>query len=97
MAEKEGLHIQTIVFTTIISVVLLFVIMVGAFAWTYSEIASETRRKAASYPRGRELARTRAEQQAALHSVGWANQSEQRVKIPIERAMQLVVDEHASN
>ena len=97
MAEKEGLQIQTIVTVTIVSVVLLLVILVGAFAWTYDQIESERQRKAEAYPLGRDLARQRSQQQATLHSVGWANQSEQRVKIPIDRAMQLVVEEHASN
>ena len=76
----------------ILGAILLFVIIVGLQALFYRMEAGELTRKV--YNRTyEELQQLDADQLETLNSYGWADQQNQLARIPIERAMELVVQE----
>ncbi|MFH1279606.1 MAG: hypothetical protein ABIK65_14660 [Candidatus Eisenbacteria bacterium] len=78
----------------VIGVVLIVTIVVWLQAIFYRVEEAETGRKI----HGRvpeQLARLRAEQQGELHSYGWVDEKSGVVRLPIDRAMELVVSESA--
>jgi len=76
----------------IISAVLLFVVIIGLQALFFSMEKAEIDRKVT----GRsfdDLERSRADQLEQLNSYGWVSEPDGVVHIPIERAMEIVVQE----
>jgi len=76
----------------VVGAILLFVIIVGLQALFYRMDESERSRKVYEQP-DQALQQLDADQLAALTSYGWVDQQRGVVRIPIERAMQLVVEE----
>lgn len=80
----------------IVSAILLFVIIVVLQAFFYRAEQGELERKVLTQPY-EALQRLDAQQLEQLNSYGWVNEAEGTVRIPIERAMELVAAETASN
>jgi hypothetical protein len=78
----------------VLSAVLLFALVVLLQAVFYWAERAENRRKVVAVA-PEELAALRAAQQEQLHSYRWVDERAGVVAIPIERAMKLVVEEHA--
>jgi len=76
----------------IISAIALFVIIVLLQTWFYKAEEDERFRKIYSEPY-EELQKTDNQQLEQLGSFGWISEPDGVAHIPIERAMQLVVDE----
>ena len=76
----------------IVGAILLFVIIVGLQALFYRMEGQELARKVYDQPY-QELQQLDADQLEVLNSYGWTDQQAQIARIPIERAMQLVVEE----
>jgi hypothetical protein len=64
-------------------------------AWVNTRLAREQDRKIVAPPFA-ELEVYQAEQQALLGEYRWIDREAGRVGLPVERAMQLVVEEHAT-
>ncbi len=82
----------TVVFVGIVSAVAVFLIVVMLQIVFYRMQEREIARKTLDLA-PEELAQLRASQQAELHSYGWIDQAGGVARIPIERAMELTVDE----
>lgn len=78
----------------VVGAVLVVTIVVWLQAVFYRVEEAETRRKLYGQAPER-LARLRAEQQGELHSYGWVDEKAGVVRVPIDRAMDLVVSESA--
>jgi hypothetical protein len=76
----------------IISAILLFVIIVVLQAFFYRAEQQEMERKVYTKPY-EALQRLDAQQLEQINSYGWVNEAEGTVRIPIERAMELVAAE----
>ena len=76
----------------IISAILLFVIIVVLQAFFYSAEQRELEKKVFSQPY-QELQQLDAKQLELLASYGWVSEAEGLVRVPIERAMELVAGE----
>ena len=74
----------------IISAILLFVIIVVLQAFFYSAEQRELEKKVYSQPY-QALQQLDAKQLELLTSYGWVSEAEGLVRVPIERAMELVV------
>jgi hypothetical protein len=76
------------------AVALLAVVGIFLRGWTQRRLAEEEQRKifAPSLP---EVDAYRAEQEALLGGYGWEDRDQGLVRLPIERAMNLVVAEHS--
>ncbi len=93
MSSPDDPNIPWTLFLLAISVALIFIIVVGLQAWYYDFHRDELERK-----RGASLSTTvkqlRAEQLATLNEYRWIDRNKETIGIPIERAMELVVEEH---
>lgn len=76
----------------IISAILLFVIIVVLQAFFYRAERSELEKKVYSQPY-QMLQQLDADQLELLNSYGWVNEAEGVVRIPIERAMDVIAAE----
>lgn len=76
----------------ILGAILLFVIIVGLQALFYRMEESELERKVYDQPY-QELQQLDADQLELLNSYGWVNEAEGVVRIPIERAMDVIAAE----
>lgn len=76
----------------IVSAILLFVIIVVLQAYFYRSEQHELERKVYTQPY-EALQRMDAEQLEEIGSYGWVSEAEGTVRIPIERAMELIVEE----
>lgn len=76
----------------LVGAILLFVIIVALQGLFYSMERAEFERKANETP-FEDLARLDAEQLEMLNSYGWVDQQRGIVRVPIRRAMELVVAE----
>lgn len=76
----------------IVGAILLFVIIVGLQALFYRMEGQELARKVYDQPY-QELQQLDADQLEVLNSYGWVDQQQQIARIPIERAMTLVVEQ----
>ncbi len=77
----------------LVGCILIFVIVVAVQAVFYNQERDEQYRKTI-LPQLGEVAGLKAGQQEKLHSYAWKNRDEGTVVIPIERAMDLIVQEH---
>ena len=95
MAERDDLNVPMIATVGAVSVILTVacVIAVQSLYFTYAN--SETERKVVQAPTVNADSRL-AEQEAKLLRYGWVSRDEGTVTIPIDRAMQLVVEEYRS-
>jgi hypothetical protein len=82
----------TVLFVGIVSVVAVFLIVVMLQIVFYRMQEREVARKSLDLA-PEELAQLRASQQAELHSYGWIDEAGGVARIPIERAMELTVEE----
>jgi hypothetical protein len=78
----------------IISAILLFVIIVLLQTWFYRAEEDERYRKVYSQPY-QELQKADNEQRERIGSYGWVSEGDGVAHIPIEEAMELVVEESA--
>ena len=76
----------------VVSAVLLFVVVVALQALFYRMAEGERSRKVYEQPY-EALQKLDADQLGTLSSYGWVDQQQGVTRIPIERAMQLIVDE----
>ena len=96
MGSQSDPDIPRTLYIAVVSVVLVFVIIVALQAWFYHIEQAEILRKQSGQS-APELLRLRAEQLEHLNNYRWADRKNNTVAIPIERAMQLVVDELAAD
>ena len=77
----------------IISAMLLFVIIVALQAFFYGAQQTEVERKVLTQP-NQALQQHEASQLELLNSYGWVSEGDGVVRIPVERAMELVASEN---
>lgn len=82
------------VYVGAISVILTLVAVIALQAWYYQAQESEVARKAVA---SEELSALRADQFELLQSYRWVDQTKGTVSIPIDRAMELVVRDLATD
>ena len=92
MVERHDLNIPVISVVGAISVILTVAIVLAVQALYFNYANSETQRKIVQAPTVSADSRL-AEQDAKLARYSWVNRAQGTVTIPIERAMQLVVEE----
>jgi hypothetical protein len=92
MARYDDPNVPISAVVGIISAVLLFVIIVALQALFYSMQEDELARKVYTQPY-EELQRSDAQQLEQLKSYGWVSEPDGVAHIPIERAMELYVEE----
>jgi FlaG/FlaF family flagellin (archaellin) len=92
MARYDDPNVPVSAVVGVIGAILLFVIIVALQALFYSMQEEELARKVYSRP-NETLQRLDAEQLEQLSSYGWISEPEGVVHIPIERAMELYVEE----
>ncbi len=78
----------------LVGALLLFVTIVALQAVFNSMQRAEVERKVVTRP-SEDLQRLRAQQQEQLGSYGWVDQNAGTVRLPVERAMELVASEAA--
>ena len=78
----------------LVGALLLFVTIVALQAVFNSMQRAELERKVVTRP-SEDLQRLRAQQQEQLGSYGWVDQNAGTVRLPVERAMELVASEAA--
>jgi hypothetical protein len=93
MAERDDLNVPMIATVGAVSVILTVAIVFAVRAMYFSYANSETQRKVIEAPTVNADSRL-AEQEAKLARYSWVNRAQGTVTIPIERAMELVVEEY---
>lgn len=96
MAERDDLNVPMIATVGAVSVILTVAIVIAVQALYFNYANSETMRKVIEAPTVNADSRL-AEQEAKLARYGWVNRAEGTVTVPIERAMELVVDEYRAS
>jgi hypothetical protein len=94
MSSQSDPDVPRTLYIAVVSVILVFVVVIGLQAWFYHVEEAEVLRKQSGQS-APELLRLRAEQLDRLNNYRWADRKNNVVAIPIDRAMQLVVDELA--
>ncbi|HUU82641.1 MAG TPA: hypothetical protein VM243_03960 [Phycisphaerae bacterium] len=79
----------------VVGAILTFVVIVALQALFYNVESQTVSRVNQGDPR--RLSRRRAEQLEAINSYGWVDRQEGTVTVPIDRAMELVLDELAES
>jgi hypothetical protein len=92
MARYDDPNVPMSAVVGILSAILLFVIIVALQALFYTMQEDEFERKVYSQPY-EELQRLDAQQLEQLSSYGWVSEADGVVRIPVERAMELIVEE----
>lgn len=92
MQIRDDLNTPAIAVVGVVGAVLVFAIVVAVQAWFYNVRTEELDRKVVALP-DQALGSVLAKQQADLSSYGVLDEAKGVVRIPIERAMQLVVRE----
>jgi hypothetical protein len=95
MVRYDDPNVQLSALVGIVGSVLLFVIIVGLQAMFYAMQEDELRLKVYTQT-SEELRRLDAVQLEELNSYGWVDQQNGVVRIPIQRAMELTVQELAA-
>ena len=93
MAERDDLNVPMIATVGAVSVILTIASVLAVQALYFIYANSETERKVVQAPTANADSRL-AEQEAQLSRYGWVNREEGTVTIPIDRAMQLVVEDY---
>lgn len=92
-AEPMRIDIPLLLTLGIVSVIVLYVIVVGVQTWLYR--LAEAQRRQTDYPRvPRQLAEYREDQHNLLHNARWIDQKKGIIAIDIEKAMALYVARH---
>ncbi|MHC4470790.1 MAG: hypothetical protein ACYTDY_19310 [Planctomycetota bacterium] len=94
MAETDEFRIAPIVLTGIVSAILLFVLTVAMSALLLHAKATELQKKSTT-AKPELLQRNTNREMALLHDYRWIDEKKGVVRIPIERAMELMVEEAA--
>jgi hypothetical protein len=87
---RDGIDTPMVAVLGVISAVLLFGLIVGVQALYLNYAAADSSRKTSDVTFGQEML---IEQENALQQRGWLDRDAGRLAIPIERAMELTVDE----
>ena len=95
MRERGEPNTQVTVLVGIVGAVLLFVLVVLLQAFFYHAERDEVARKVVAVA-PEELSALRAQQLETLHSYRWVDEKTGVVAIPIERAIELLVQESAT-
>lgn len=90
MPMKQEVNVPLVLTIGIVSGVLLVVMIIGTEAWYRSEEQSEIAAKASEYPY-QELIDLKASQTKRISEYRWVDRKAAVVAIPIERAMQIMV------
>ena len=93
MAQRDDLDVPTIATVGAVSTILTIAAVFAVQALYFSYASSEIDRKVVSVPTANADSRL-AEQEAKLARYSWVSRDEGRATVPIERAMQLVVEEY---
>ncbi len=96
MAQRDDLNTPLIAIVGFLGAIATFAIIVVLQVLYYQLEAAEQLRKEIS-PEPAELASAIADQKAKLADYRWVDQQKELVGIPIDRAMQLVVDDLAAD
>ncbi len=91
MATRQDVNSPLLITIGAIGAILVLTIIVGVQAWYTSALNEETARKDAASPNVW-LDNLHAEQQANLNKERWIDRDKKIVQIPIERAMELIVE-----
>ena len=91
-AAKEDLQLPVIFTVGALFVILLFVMIIMLQAYFYRAARQEYNTKVVA-PRNEVLLASLAEQQQQLHSYRWIDPEKGVVGIPVQRAMELVIQE----
>lgn len=92
MPQNDDLHVSSIVFIGTLAVILTVVAIFAAQALYFNYANFETQRKVILAPTPDSDSRL-AEEEAKLARYSWVDREAEIVTIPIERAMELVVNE----
>jgi hypothetical protein len=95
-ATKDDLNTPLIVVIGVLFAILTFVLIVLLQAWFYQQQVKENLAKVVA-PDPQELTAVMAQQQAELHSYRLIDGEQGIVAIPIERAMELIVQEASTS
>lgn len=93
MAERDDLNVPMIATVGVVSVVLTIATVYAVQALYFEQANSENERKVVLSPTVDADSRL-AEQEAKISRYSWIKRSDGVVAIPIDRAMQLIVDEY---
>ncbi len=94
LEERGDPDYKAIFVVAAIGVISVVAIVVGLQAFYYAE---ERRHEEAKYVPPVALENYRAEQDALLTSYGWVSEADGVVQIPIDRAMELIVEEEGGS
>jgi hypothetical protein len=89
-AARDDLNTPLIVTIGVLFVVLTFVLIIMLQVYFYQAQTKEYQTKVIE-PKAVELSGYLADQATELHNYGWIDRDQGKVKIPIERAMELLV------
>jgi hypothetical protein len=92
MAEQPDPSAKTIIYVGIVGTVAVFLTVIVLQIVFYQSQEMETYRKVISVA-PEELQRLQAQQLAEINSYGWVDEGQGVTRVPIERAMELVVAE----
>jgi len=95
-AAKDEMNTPLIITIGVLFVVLTFVLIILLQVYFYKAQAKEYADKVIE-PKSAELSVHLANQAAELHNYRWIDQKKGVVGIPIERAMELIVEENAGH
>ena len=91
MERKDEFRVTPIVLTGVVSAILLFVVIVLMNAILLAVKAAEVERKSTGVA-PEMLSRNRNREMALLHEYRWIDEKGGVVRIPIERAIELIVE-----
>ena len=93
MAEKDDVNVPMIATVGVVSVLLTIATVYAVQALYFERVRSENERKVVLAPTADADSRL-AEQEAKITRYSWIKRGDGIVAIPIDRAMQLIVDEY---
>jgi hypothetical protein len=93
MATRQEANAPLLFVIGIVGVLLLLTVVYGGQAWFYYEQNQQIARKFGNTP-VTWLQDLKEKQQQRLEQKGWVDQKNGIVRIPIEQAMQLIVENH---
>lgn len=94
--RHDDLNVPMIALFGVLACVLTFALVLGVQVLYYRVANSEVQRKVIA-AQAMDSASIMAEQEAKLARYGWLDRAQGRATIPIERAMELIVQERGGN
>lgn len=94
-AQADDLNTPVIAVVGFVSAILTFAIVMGLQAG-YHQFANALHQEKVVNVQTDQSAAVIAAQKATMNSYGWVNKQEGKVALPIDRAMQLVVNEYST-